>query len=87
MKKLFGRAVRVFLVVLLLVAWIGERGAAQEPASGGPAVDLWKLAHQKQDVHRFSTLVTAEQVRDYCAAHLRPDNRTTGILLPTKEGK
>jgi len=31
--------------------------------------------------------VTAEQVRDYCAAHLRPDNRTTGILLPTKEGK
>jgi zinc protease len=31
--------------------------------------------------------VTPEQVRDYCAAHLRPDNRTTGILVAEKETK
>jgi len=31
--------------------------------------------------------VTAEQVRVYCAAHLRPDNRTTGILVSAKESK
>ena len=29
--------------------------------------------------------VTAEQVRDYCAAFLRPDNRTTGVLVSSKE--
>jgi len=29
--------------------------------------------------------VTAEQVRDYCAAYLKPDNRTTGILVSAKE--
>ncbi len=31
--------------------------------------------------------VTAEQVRDYCAAYLIPDNRTTGILVSAKEAK
>ena len=31
--------------------------------------------------------VTAEQVRDYCAAYLMPDNRTTGILVSAKEAK
>jgi zinc protease len=31
--------------------------------------------------------VTAEQVRDYCAAYLTPDNRTTGILVSAKESK
>ncbi len=31
--------------------------------------------------------VTAEQVRDYCGTYLKPDNRTTGILLPMKEEK
>lgn len=29
--------------------------------------------------------VTAEQVRDYCATYLKPDNRTVGILVPAKE--
>jgi zinc protease len=29
--------------------------------------------------------VTAEQVRDYCATYLVPDNRTTGILVSAKE--
>lgn len=31
--------------------------------------------------------VTAEQVRDYCATYLKPDNRTTGILVSAKESK
>jgi len=31
--------------------------------------------------------VTREQVRDYCAAYLKPDNRTTGILVSSKEAK
>jgi zinc protease len=31
--------------------------------------------------------VTPEQVREYCAAYLKPDNRTTGILVSTKESK
>ena len=31
--------------------------------------------------------VTPEQVRDYCAAYLKPDNRTTGILVSAKESK
>jgi predicted Zn-dependent peptidase len=31
--------------------------------------------------------VTPEQVRDYCATYLKPDNRTTGILVSAKESK
>ncbi len=31
--------------------------------------------------------VTPEQVRDYCAAWLKTDNRTTGILVSSKEDK
>ena len=31
--------------------------------------------------------VSAEQVRDYCAAYLVPDNRTTGILVSSKEAQ
>ena len=34
---------------------------AAEPA------DLWKLALDKQPIHRFSTLITASQVRDRLA--------------------
>jgi hypothetical protein len=31
--------------------------------AGGPAA-LWSLAKAKQNIHRFSTLITAQQVRD-----------------------
>jgi predicted Zn-dependent peptidase len=31
--------------------------------------------------------VTAEQVRDYCRKYLVPDNRTTAILISSKEAK
>jgi zinc protease len=31
--------------------------------------------------------VTPEQVRAYCATYLKPDNRTTGILVSAKESK
>ncbi len=32
-------------------------------------------------------LVTATQVRDFCHKYLKPDNRTTGILVSAKEGR
>lgn len=41
-------------------------GAVSNP---GPAAwPLWDLARQKQGVHRFSTLITAQQVRDHLAS-------------------
>ncbi len=49
---------RVFVGWTLLLAFFagGPRAAATE--------NLWELAKSKIDVHRFSTLVTAQQVRD-----------------------
>jgi hypothetical protein len=40
-------------------------GGAEPQASKGTGGDLWELAKSKQAVHRFSTLITAQQVRDY----------------------
>jgi hypothetical protein len=34
-------------------------------AEDQPAAELWDLAKAKQEIHRFSTLFTAQQVRDY----------------------
>ncbi len=34
-------------------------------AGASAAEDLWKLARRKADIHRFSTLFTAQNVRDY----------------------
>jgi hypothetical protein len=46
----------------LLLTWIANVAClAAEPA------DLWALAKAKQETHRFSTLVTAQQVRDLLA--------------------
>ncbi len=41
-------------------------GAVSNPTA--PAWPLWDLARQKRGVHRFSTLVTAQQVRDHLAS-------------------
>jgi hypothetical protein len=56
--------------VLLLVAnllslsiW-SIAALAQTPVSSPPAPDLWELARQSQDQHRFSTLFTAQDVRE-----------------------
>ncbi len=63
MTKLLGSTARRFLVVLLGVIAAAQPLSAEAPAQKG-APDLWQLAHERQDVHRFSTLVTASQVRD-----------------------
>lgn len=41
----------------------GSSAAAQE----AKAIDLWNLARTNQDTHRYSTLITAQQVRDLLA--------------------
>lgn len=48
------------LAAILAVAALGSASAA--PAS--PPLDLWALANAKAEVHRFSTLFTAQDVRD-----------------------
>jgi len=54
------------LVVAAAVGWPGPP-AGPRPAQAAGQVDLWKLALSRQAVHRFSTLFTAQQVRDYLA--------------------
>ena len=46
----------------LAFVWGGEKTAA------APAVDLWTLANQQSKVHRFSTLLTAHDVRQYLSS-------------------
>jgi hypothetical protein len=62
-------AIRTALVLALgiqLPALSGTRAA--EPARKETAsTSLWELAKSKQDVHRFSTLMTAQDVRDHLA--------------------
>lgn len=58
--------VRRFVQVVLVLAMAGGFGPwafAQQAAAEEPG-DLWELARVKRGVHRFSTLVTAQQVRD-----------------------
>ncbi len=45
-------------------------GAAAAPAST-PARDLWALAQRHLAVHRFSTLFTAQNVREYLSSDAR----------------
>ncbi len=52
------------LAALLVACCPGSLRAEQQPAAAQTA-DLWQLAKQKQHVHRFSTLITAQQVRDH----------------------
>lgn len=40
---------------------------AEPPARQAPAPNLWELASSKADIHRFSTLITAQNVRDHLA--------------------
>ena len=63
---------RRFDIVLLLAAITfmtcsGLPAAAQTPRDEPPPADLWLVAKSRQDTHRFSTLVTAQQVRDHLA--------------------
>jgi hypothetical protein len=54
----------VTLVVVTLALFGGALLRAQPPDPAGEPVDLWELAKAQQKTHRFSTLVTAQQVRD-----------------------
>jgi hypothetical protein len=48
-----------FCTTWILLTWMANLAClAAEPS------DLWELAKTKQDTHRFSTLITAQQVRD-----------------------
>ncbi len=51
--------------------WFDEQGglhgrATRDAEQQAPAVKetLWQMAKAKQNIHRFSTLITAQQVRD-----------------------
>jgi hypothetical protein len=50
-------------IVLAMAPGLDCRSAA----SAADAVDLWSLAKEKEQFHRFSTLFTAQQVRDHLA--------------------
>jgi hypothetical protein len=61
------------LTLLVAVSLAGEAaspiiGSAEATSAGTPSpTNLWELARSKQEVHRFSTLFTAQQVRDHLA--------------------
>jgi len=58
------RSMAALLVVSLGVGVFGLLHAAEQPKPAEQA-NLWDLAKSKRDVHRFSTLVTSQQVRDH----------------------
>jgi len=67
-------AILTVLVAAGKTCWAAASGPSGGQASPGaapkPAASrwpLWDLARQKQTVHRYSTLITAQQVRDHLA--------------------
>jgi len=64
MKRFPCLSTKVILAAVVLVACGRGLLAAGDGSRHAPSIDLWKLAHEKRHVHRFSTLVTAQQVRD-----------------------
>jgi len=58
------RAVVILLVASLAAGYCGLLRAQDQPKPAEPA-GLWDLAKSKQAVHRFSTLISAQQVRDH----------------------
>lgn len=55
----------------------GEAAAAEASKPNTPAWPLWELARQKQSVHRVSTLITAQQVRDHLGSAAGTDAAIT----------
>jgi hypothetical protein len=53
---------------LVLLIGLGLAGTGRTAADEARPVDLWDLARSKQAVHRFSTLFTAQNVREYLAS-------------------
>jgi hypothetical protein len=54
------------MAFLIGIIW-GHWATAQSTGATSAPGDLWALAKQKQQSHRFSTLITAQQVRDHLA--------------------
>ncbi len=52
-------SLRIGSTLLLLTAMANVACLAAEPS------DLWELSKARQNIHRFSTLITAQQVRDH----------------------
>ena len=51
----------------VVVIILGQLTSGQPADTTSAAVDLWSLAKEKHQSHRFSTLITAQQVRDRLA--------------------
>lgn len=58
--------VRIASVVTILLYLLGF-GISLDYAPAAESSDLWTLAQAKQPIHRYSTLITASQVRDLLA--------------------
>jgi len=64
MRPLGSLATLVFLTATALAPYCHEPRPAQAQPNEAKATPLWDLARSKQQIHRFSTLITAQQVRD-----------------------
>jgi len=58
------KASETVMVILAVAALVQCVAWGQSQTRKSDDVNLWDLARSKQQVHRFSTLITAEQVRD-----------------------
>jgi hypothetical protein len=65
MTTLSIRGKRWFLTVAALIGCLSPLAGAQEAAKPAGAADLWNLGKNKQHIHRYSTLITSQQVRDH----------------------
>jgi hypothetical protein len=68
MKALGILAAEGCVAVAVLVACCQRPLLAQEEPKPAEGTELWDLAKSKQQIHRFSTLITAQQVRDYLSS-------------------
>ncbi|MGC9329881.1 MAG: hypothetical protein ACP5I1_19760, partial [Candidatus Hinthialibacter sp.] len=66
-RAVFGLKRRVLLILLVLPAWLG--GAAF-------SADLWEQAQANRELIRFSTLFTAQDVRNFLA---KPDSLQAAV--------
>ena len=60
------RMARLALAIMVLTGWTALPPSLQQ-AKSAEENHLWELAKAKQQIHRFSTLFTAQQVRDHLA--------------------
>ncbi|MHC4178125.1 MAG: hypothetical protein ACYSWU_11500, partial [Planctomycetota bacterium] len=61
-------ATKVFLATAVLVACCHGSQQAQAESKAAKGTELWDLAKSREQIHRFSTLITAQQVRDHLSS-------------------